>query len=105
MTSEVHIEAGKTFKKQATTGKLIVGLLFDVIGMMSYGIPVIAEITDIVWAPIAGFAMTMMYKGTVGKVAGVIAIIEELVPGLDFIPSFTLTWLYELYQDKKNKAI
>lgn len=105
MTNEVQIEAGKTVKKQATTGKLILGLLFDAIGMMSYSIPVLAELTDIVWAPIAGFAMTMMYKGSVGKVAGVITMIEELVPGLDFIPSFTLTWLYEYYQDKKNKAV
>jgi hypothetical protein len=105
MTNEVQVEAVKTYKKQATTGKLILGLLFDAIGMLSYSIPLLAEITDIVWAPIAGFLMTMMYKGSVGKVAGVIAMIEELVPGLDFIPSFTLTWFYELYQDRKNKAI
>jgi hypothetical protein len=46
-----------------------------------------------------------MYKGTIGKAAGVIAFIEEIVPGLDFIPTFTLTWLYEYYQDKKNNAV
>ena len=103
MTNKLQVEAVKVEKKQATTGKLILGLVFDAIGMLSYSIPVFAEITDIVWAPIAGFAMTMMYKGTVGKVAGVIAIIEELVPGLDFIPSFTLTWLYQLYLDTKIK--
>lgn len=103
MTNEVQVEAHKAFQKQATTGKLILGLLFDAIGMLSYSIPVLAEITDIIWAPIAGLLMASMYKGITGKVAGVIAIIEELVPGLDFIPSFTLTWFYQWYLDRKIK--
>jgi hypothetical protein len=105
MTNEVQIEAGETVKKQATTGKLIFGLLFDAVGMATYAIPFYAEILDVFWAPVAGFAMTMMYKGSVGKLAGFVALIEELMPGLDFIPTFTLTWLYEYYQDKKNKAV
>jgi len=35
-----------------------------------------------------------MYKGTEGKVAGVISFIEEIVPGLDIIPTFTIMWFY-----------
>ena len=105
MTKDIQVEVHPTAKKQATTSKLIFGLLFDAIGMLSYAIPLLAEATDIVWAPIAGFALSMMYKGSVGKTAGIIAFIEEIVPGLDFIPTFTLTWFYEYYQDKKNKAI
>jgi len=105
MTKDIQVEVQPQVKKQATTSKLIFGLLLDAIGMMSYAIPVLAEVTDIIWAPIAAFAMTMMYKGTIGKAAGVIAFVEEIVPGLDFIPTFTLTWLYEYYLDKKNKAI
>jgi hypothetical protein len=102
MTKDIQVEVNPTAKKQATTSKLILGLLFDAIGMMSYAVPILAEVTDIIWAPIAAFAMTMMYKGTVGKAAGVIAFVEEIIPGLDFIPTFTLTWLYEYYLDKKN---
>lgn len=105
MTKDIQVEVQPQAKKQATTSKLIFGLLLDAIGMISYAIPLLAEITDIIWAPVAAFAMTMMYKGTIGKAAGVIAFIEEIVPGLDFIPTFTLTWLYEYYQDKKNNAV
>lgn len=101
MTKDVQVEVKQ--QPQATTGKLIIGLLFDLIGMFSYAIPVIAEATDIIWAPIAAFAISMMYKGTVGEVSGVIAFIEEIIPGLDFIPTFTITWIYEYYQEKKNK--
>lgn len=103
MTKEVQVDVVTTkHKPQATTGKLILGILFDLIGMASYTIPVLAEVTDIIWAPIAAFAMSMLYKGSIGKIGGIVAFIEEIVPGLDFIPTFTLTWLYEYFQDKKK---
>lgn len=90
------------YNPQATTGKLLLGVLFDAMGMLTYAIPLLGEGLDIVWAPIAGFVLSIMYKGTVGKVSGIIAFIEELVPGLDFIPTFTITWLYEYIQDRKH---
>ncbi len=103
MTKDIQVEVMTKTKKQATSSKLIFGILLDLIGMLSYAVPVLAEITDIIWAPIAAFTLSMMYKGSVGKIGGIVAFIEEIVPGLDFIPTFTLTWLYEYYQDKKNK--
>lgn len=66
--------------------KLILGLILDAIGM----IPLI----DLVWAPASGYLMTKLYKGKSGKIAGVITFIEEALPFLDFIPTFTLMWLY-----------
>ena len=74
--------------------KLLFGLLFDGIGMLSFVIPFIGEFSDIIWAPIAGWLMTRMYKGKMGQGAGIITFIEEIVPGLDVIPTFTLMWLY-----------
>lgn len=82
--------------------KLVLGILFDLIGMLSYIVPVLGEFTDVFWAPISVFIMTAMYKGTVGKVAGVISFIEEAFPfAIDFIPTFTLTWIYK-YVIKKE---
>ncbi|HRV56347.1 MAG TPA: hypothetical protein P5264_12510 [Mangrovimonas sp.] len=54
----------------------------------------LVTIIDIVWAPLSGYLMSRMYKGTEGKVAGVISFIEEIVPGLDIIPTFTIMWFY-----------
>ncbi len=73
---------------------LFLGLLFDGIGMLSFLIPGIGEFSDVIWAPLAAWLMTRMYKGRSGQIAGVVTFIEELVPGLDIIPSFTLMWLY-----------
>ena len=81
---------------------LVLGLLFDGIGMLSFTIPFLGEFSDVVWAPIAGFLMTWMYKGTVGKVAGIFAFLEEIIPFTDIIPSFTLTWIYN-YWIRKNE--
>lgn len=74
--------------------QLLLGIVFDAIGMLSFAIPFIGEFSDLIWAPIAGWLMTRMYKGKIGQVAGVITFIEEIVPGLDVIPTFTLMWCY-----------
>ncbi|WP_306352750.1 hypothetical protein [Flavobacterium sp. '19STA2R22 D10 B1'] len=97
-----QIQLAAETKTSAKTTNLFLGLLFDAVGMLSYLIPGVAEITDLVWAPISGFILARMYKGTVGKVGGAISFIEELTPGLDIIPTFTLTWIYT-YWIKKEK--
>lgn len=97
-----EIQMGTKSKSNHKTGKLVLGIIFDLIGMLSYVIPVVAEVTDIIWAPIGAFVLSMMYKGSVGKIGGIIEFIEEIVPGLDFIPTFTLTWIYEYYISKRS---
>jgi len=85
--------------------KLFLGLLFDAIGYLSYLFPGVGEFMDIVWAPLSGWLMTKMYRGKAGKVAGVVTFIEEALPGMDFIPSFTLMWLYTFVFNKKETII
>ena len=75
---------------------LILSLLLDLIGMIPF--------IDIIWAPISGFLLSKMYKGNTGKVAGIIGFIEELIPGTDFIPTFTITWIYTYIIHGKQKG-
>jgi hypothetical protein len=82
--------------------KLVLGIIFDTIGVLSYLVPGVAEYIDIIWAPIAGILMTKLYPGRVGKVAGVIAFLEEIIPFTDIIPSFTITWFYTYYIAKEE---
>lgn len=88
---------------QSKRSKLIAGILFDLVGMGSYIIPVFGEITDLGWAPIAGYLMTKLYPSKSGVAAGVLTTIEELMPGMDIIPSFTLMWCYT-YLISSNKV-
>ena len=79
------------------------GLLFDAIGMLSMAIPVVGPFLDILWAPFAAKKMSDMYSGEQGKIASVVVFIEEILPISDFIPTFTLMWLYiYVWQGKKD---
>ena len=81
---------------------LALSILFDAIGMLSFTIPFLGEFSDVVWAPLAGFLMTRMYKGTLGKVGGILAFVEEVLPFSDFVPTFTLAWLNKYVIKKEN---
>lgn len=85
--------------------KLIIGLILDGIGMISFSIPLLGEFSDVIWAPIAGIIMTRMYKGRVGKVAGVLTFLEEIIPFTDIIPSFTLTWIYTYFFSRESQEV
>lgn len=83
---------------------LLLSLVFDGIGMLSFTLPFIGEFSDVVWAPLAGWLMTRLYKGKIGKAAGVFTFLEELIPGMDVVPSFTIMWIYTYFlSDKKTK--
>lgn len=82
---------------------LFMGLLFDAIGMLSFGIPFIGEFSDVIWAPLSAWLMMRMYKGRVGQAAGAVSFIEEIIPGLDVIPTFTIMWLYTHVFKKADK--
>ena len=68
--------------------------------MLSFVIPFVGEFGDVVWAPLSGWIMTRMYKGTTGKIAGAVTFIEEILPGVDIIPYFTLMWIYASFIEK-----
>lgn len=80
--------------------KLGYSLVFDALGYVSFIFPPF----DIVWAPAAGYLMTKLYKGKSGKIAGMIAFIEEALPFTDIIPTFSLMWLYT-YVFKSKEVI
>ena len=103
-TIEPEIIEPKSQNKSQTSkfGLLALSILFDAIGMLSFAIPGIGEFSDIVWAPISAILVIKMFKGTEGKIGGMVSFLEELIPGLDFIPTFTLTWVYKYVIKKGN---
>ncbi len=90
-------------KKERKYLLLILGLLFDAIGMLSFMVPGIGEFSDVIWAPVSALLIYKMYKGVEGKIGGTVSFFEEIIPGLDIIPTFTLTWIYK-FIIKKGKA-
>jgi hypothetical protein len=79
---------------------LIFSLLFDALGLLSFVLPLIGEFSDIIWAPIASYLMLKMYPNRTGKIASVFVFLEELLPFVDVLPTFTLMWFYTNYFKK-----
>jgi hypothetical protein len=86
------------YKRQPS---LIFCLLMDLVGYATYAIPVFGELGDIFWAPLSGLIFFLTFGGWKGALGGVGNFIEELLPGTDFIPSFTIMWFLQQNQ-KRN---
>ena len=82
-----------------TTQKKSVSLLFcllmDLAGYASFAIPVLGEFSDIIWAPVSALIFYKTFGGWKGAFGAVFNFVEEIFPGLDFIPSFTITWIFK----------
>jgi hypothetical protein len=79
---------------------LIVCVIMDLIGYATYSVPILGELGDILWAPVSAIIFFRMFGGWKGAFGGVFNFIEEILPGLDFIPSFTLMWLWQSFRSK-----
>ncbi|ARV08627.1 hypothetical protein BTO05_02845 [Winogradskyella sp. PC-19] len=80
--------------------KLFLSLLLDALGYVSIIFPPF----DFVWAPLSGLIMTKLYKGKAGKIAGVVAFLEEALPFTDVIPTFSIMWVYTYLIKSTNKT-
>ena len=67
-------------------------VLMDLIGFATYAIPGLGEFADIIWAPISGIIFFITFGGWKGALGGMFNFVEEILPGTDFIPSFTIMW-------------
>jgi len=86
------------YKRQPS---LIFCVMMDLIGYATYAIPFFGEFADIVWAPISAIIFFVSFGGWKGALGGIGNFIEEVLPGTDFIPSFTIMWFLQNYK-KKN---
>ena len=86
-------------KKQPS---LLFCVIMDLIGYASFSIPVLGEILDLVWAPLSAMIFMASFGGWKAVLGGVGNFVEELLPGTDFIPSFTIMWFLQNLQRKNN---
>ena len=90
---------------------LLLSILLDGIGMVTYALPVLGETGDVVWAPFAAWLVYRMYEKSSGVVGSIVTLIEEALPGTDIVPSFLIMWFYtyvirqgkDLERGKKKK--
>jgi hypothetical protein len=81
---------------------LLFCLAMDAIGMLTFIIPWFGEFGDILWAPLSAIIFYASFGGKKGALGAVFSFMEEILPFLDFIPTFTIGWLYFRYVGSKE---
>lgn len=76
-------------------GKLVLCLLIDMLGTSSELIPLVGEITDVVYAPAAALTLRYLFQGS--NVVFVLEFLEEFLPFTDILPLATICWVIETY--------
>lgn len=74
----------------------------DLLGYASYALPFLGEFGDVVWAPVSGLIFYILFGGWKGAMGGIFNFMEELLPGLDFIPSFTIMWTIKFIRKQQQ---
>jgi len=75
-------------------------------GMVSYLLPFIGEAEDLLWAPLSAIIFYFLFgKKKFGLLGGMFSFLEEISPGLDFIPTFTIAWLIRKFEMNASSKI
>ena len=83
---------------------LVSCVLMDIIGSSTYLVPFFGEFMDLAWAPISAFVYWRMFGFGKGFLGGMFSFAEELLPGMDFIPTFTITWFVQYFKRARLKS-
>lgn len=73
----------------------------DLLGSATYLFPGIGEWYDLIWAPISAYIFMRSFGGKIGHYGGLINFAEEFLPFTDFIPTYTLGFLYNHFIKKR----
>ena len=81
-------------------------IFLDIMGFVSYLLPVLGEAEDIIWAPVSAVIFYFLFgKKKFGLFGGLFSFLEQLSPGLDFIPAFTIAWFIKKREIEKARIV
>lgn len=104
LSPKTNSSAGTGMKSTITPdfSKLLICIIIDIIGTSSELLPIVGEVTDAVWAPIAALTMRNLFEGS--NVVFALEFIEEILPFTDVLPLATICWVVETFADEGELA-
>ncbi len=76
-------------------------IIMDVLGYATYAVPGLGELGDIVFAPISAIVFYFVFGSWRGALFN---FTEEIIPGTDFIPSFTIMWVIRYFTSRQSNT-
>ena len=92
----------KATTKSPDFGKLLLCIAIDIIGSSSELVPLLGEVSDLVWAPIAATILQNLFGSN--RVLFFLELTEEILPFTDIIPLATFAWVVDTYFGESNVA-
>lgn len=84
---------------------LAICIAMDLLGMGTYTIPFLGESFDLIWAPFSAIVFFLLFRKKIGLIGGAFSFLEEILPGTDIIPTFTIAWIGKyLIGNKEDKT-
>ncbi|MCW3111563.1 MAG: hypothetical protein JWQ09_6069 [Segetibacter sp.] len=80
-------------------------IVMDILGYASFAIPGFGELSDVVFAPISAIIFYKMFGGWKGTFGGIFNFAEEILPFTDFIPTFTIMWVWQYFTNSKHADV
>lgn len=101
----IYLNSIKIILQKRTLPSIYTCILLDMIGLTSYLLPIIGETEDLLWAPLSGIIFFFLFgKKRWALFGGVFSFLEEITPGLDFIPTFTIMWFIRKQEIVSNNV-
>jgi hypothetical protein len=77
-------------------------LFMDLMGFAFLAIPFAGPFLEAMFAPVSAIIYWRMFGFKKGFFGGVFNFFEELIPGVDLIPTFTITWFMQYAKRKQT---
>jgi hypothetical protein len=75
--------------------KLILCICIDVLGSANEALPLVGELVDVVYAPIAALLLRQLFAGS--NIVFLLEFTEEVLPFTDVLPLATICWIVESF--------
>ena len=74
----------------------------DLIGYATFALPFLGEFADVLWAPFSAYIFYKTFGGWKGAFGSVFNFVEEILPFTDFIPSFSIMWVWQYFSARQS---
>ena len=82
--------------------KLLFCISIDVLGSSNEVIPLVGEVVDVIYAPIAALLLRQLFQGS--NVIFLLEFTEEILPFTDIVPLATICWVVETFFGSSDLA-